>query len=151
MVVANAKDAYIYSVSEKNIQLNLINKLTHIESQFKTINLISDRPGHDAKGYGNKLRGSYSQMTDPKLLKIKHFVKEICQLLENGLVKNCYVGIVANSHFYGLIKQLSSKHLIKHIKFHMDKNYANMEDKQLQPILQNSLNHELKLMFINSI
>lgn len=150
VIVANAKSAYFYCVSERDMQFNLIKKLTHIESQLKVVDLISDRQGHYAKGYGNKLRGSYSQMTNPKLSEIKNFVKEICQFLENGRIENCYASlfIVANPHFYGLIKQLSNKNLIKYIKYYLDKDYANFDPKLLQPILKDSLYHELKLVFI---
>ena len=150
VIVANAKNAYFYCVSERDMRFNLIKKLTHVESQLKIADLISDRQGHYAKGYGNKLRGSYSQMTNPKLSEIKNFVKEICQFLENGRIENCYAGIfiIANSHFYGLIKQLSNKNLIKYIKYYLDKDYANFDPKLLKPILKDSLYHELKLVFI---
>lgn len=151
IIVANAKNAYFYSVYEKNMRFNLIKKLTHIKSQSKKIDLTSDRQGHYAKGYGNKLRGSYTPTNDPKLLEIKHFAKEVCEFLENGRVYNRYVGIiiVADPHFYGLIKQLSNKHVTKYIKYHLGKDYANEESKLVKSKLQNILSQELRLMFIS--
>ena len=156
VIVANAENANIYSISDKKMQFKLIKRLTHIESKLKKTNLVSDRPGHYAKGYGNKLRGSYSRTTDPKLVEIEHFVHEICQFLEKGRVENLYVGliIVANPHLYGLIKQFSNRHLVKYIKDHVAKEYTREytgeQDKILQYKLKTDLSHKLNLIFIST-
>lgn len=150
IVLANAYNAAIYSASERNLEFGLIKKLLHTESKLKEKDLISDKPGHYIKGH-NTIRGSYAETTDHKLLETENFAKEICKELENGRTHNAYKGliIVAEPHFYGLLKKAANSHIGNKIKYHVAKDYTHYSEQELKLELEASLAHQLRLMLIS--
>ncbi len=150
IVIANASISNIYSITEKNRHFTLVKTLFHSESKLKNSDLVSDSPGHFRKG-SNGLRGSYSEADDHKSLEIEGFSKQICTELENGRTSNAYTGliIIAEPHFYGLIKKNCNHHIQDKIKHHLAKDYTHYSTKKLKAELETLLAHEIRLLLIS--
>lgn len=150
VVVASSDSAYFYSVLEQNFHFLLRKSLAHPQSKLKEQALNADKPGHYQKGVG--IKGAYEPPTAHKDLEMELFAKEICQELENGRAANLYQGliIIAEPHFYGLIHRNAPPHVQRLIKFHLPKNYTHYSEQELTHKLQESLSHELRIIFIES-
>jgi protein required for attachment to host cells len=151
VIVGNFDQVYIYSISEKDLQIQLVEKLIHKENKLKKSDLVSDKPGNYAKGFNSNIVGSYGPTTDPKSVEKDNFIKNICKILEKGRNDRMYVGIiiVSEPNFYGLIKQFANKNLIRYIKHHEAKDYCKISEKKIKNIIQTNLYKKIKLIFLN--
>ena len=151
IVLANAKIATIYSVSERSRHFTLIKTIFHDESALKNSDFITDKPGHYLKN-SRELRGSFEKKLNAKDITILRFAKEICDALENGrTAPKPYkaIIIVAEPHFYGLINKQANRYIQEKIKHHLPKDYTHFSSKKLKEELEAVLDHELRLIFLS--
>lgn len=149
VVLANSTLVNFYQVSEKKFRLELVKRIRHTDSKLKEQAFDSDRPGHYQKGFYGK-GGTYAEPAKHKDLEIEGFAKEICKELENERLARAYNGIiiVADAHFYGLIKANATVQVQKMIKFHLLKDYVHYSEKELILELKEVLAHELRNILI---
>ncbi|OGT35016.1 MAG: hypothetical protein A3F11_07360 [Gammaproteobacteria bacterium RIFCSPHIGHO2_12_FULL_37_14] len=112
VVNSNSIVCRIHEFYKKGAKLTLVKELQHPENKLKSGDLTADRPGHYQSSHA--ARGSYSQPSDPKEIKIDNFYREIAKDLDQERCKQSYdeLIIIAPPHLNGLLFQ----HLDKHVK-----------------------------------
>lgn len=75
IIVLNSNQCQFFSYEPRHSEIQLIQSIDHPENKNKKEALISDKPGHYGTYSGTG--GSYEQETDPKDVKINHFLHEV--------------------------------------------------------------------------
>jgi len=151
VVLANARMSTIYSISDKDFHLTLIKTLFHEESTLKNGDFSSDRPGHFLKNTTTGLRGSFEEKNQQKNITIARFARKICDELESGRTAiHSYkaIIIIAEPHFYGLIRTQANRYIQKLIKYHLAKDYTHFSSTKLKKELEDLLAHEVRLFLL---
>jgi protein required for attachment to host cells len=112
IVITDSNTCKFYDYSKEQVELSFLKEIQHIENKLRDIDLTSDKPGHYKSGVS--ARGTYSQPSDPKEIKIESFAMEIAKELDNGRNNHAYHNIIifAPPHINGLL----FKHLNEHVK-----------------------------------
>ncbi len=149
IVVANAAQASIYAMSERDRHFSLVHQLSHEESRLKNQDLVADKSGQfhksDSKG------GSFAENISHKLLEAKHFAHEITTVLEKGRNDHNYTGLilVAEPHFHGLLNHECSGQLKSYIKHHVPKDYTQYPESKLESKIKNLLEREIGALLLS--
>jgi len=145
IVVASAIQASVYEMSERDRHLTLVHKLSHEESRMRNQDLVSDRPGHSAKGR------DFAESISHKLLEAKHFAHDIAEVCEKGRLANAYSSmmVVAEPHFHGMLNKECSTHVQQLIKHHIAKDYTHYSQKKLEDQLKSAWEREIGGLLIS--
>lgn len=140
VLIADASKARLYIMHKARMlqQLNhtknleLIGEFTHSNSRKKNADLVSDRTGEF--GSGGFVESS------AKVKEAEYFAKELLQHIENGRVDNQFrdLIIVAPPTFIGMINKHMPKEVDKLIFKTIEKDYTQLNEKDLE---QSLINH----------
>jgi len=121
ILVANAAHASVYQTENlRTHDAQLFKELEHPDSRKKSIDLVSDRPGHFKTDSG--ARGAFDK-GDPKGQEFENFAIELAEEIKKGKVDGLFekLVVVAAAPFYALLQ----KHLPKNIDvIHIAKDYT---------------------------
>lgn len=130
IVNCNTSTCRIYEY-KKPEHFMLIKEIDHPENKLKNSELSSDKPGRYQTS--SSTRGAYSPDTDPKLVKITEFLKEVAKELDHGRNKQAYrnLVIIASPQTSGLLTQQLNKHVNDLISNHIHKDMIHLTDHEL--------------------
>lgn len=142
LVVFNSNACRIFNYQKKPKALSLITEFSHAENRLRDFDLTSDKPGKYQSNHST--HGTYSQPTDPKEIKIDHFIREIANFLEKNRNLNAYTQliIVSASHTNGLFHKHINKYIEKLIIHTIEKDLIYQSDQELL----NTLTHSEKII-----
>jgi len=129
VMVANASQAKLFSLTRAHERLQLVKELVHPESREKTSNLVSDRSG-SRNGTGH---GTFTQATDPKHHEAELFAQEVTRELDQGLEKKAYdqLILVASPPFVGLLNNRLPGQVRSVLSETIDKDYTRLSATEL--------------------
>lgn len=143
IVTANSNMCRFYHFDKHDVKVDLVKELSHPLNKLKKSEyLTSDKPGHYETG-GSGGGGAFSPHTDPKVVEIDNFAREIARELNQGRNLNAYnhLMIITASHMNGLI----SKHLDKHVKelitHEIQKDVMSLSQHELITFLEKNINN----------
>lgn len=136
VIVANTNICQIYLYYKQENQLILLKTIQHPENKLRDSDITADKPGR-YKSSGPS-RGTFSQETDPKEIKIDQFSREIARELDVGRSKNSYhkLIIIAPPHMKGMMLHHMDKHVKNLITHEIEKDVVHLKDEELLPFLK---------------
>lgn len=131
IVVAESSRARIFAVDSKNQPLIEIDDLVNLASRSMNHDLVSDRPGRNARGSSQH---ALEPHTDPQKLEAQKFAQSISERLEAGRVGGDFndLVIVAPSGFMGLLRQQIGHTTQKLISHTLTKNLIQKSEAQIR-------------------
>jgi protein required for attachment to host cells len=139
ILVSDASRAVLLRTKEKDKPgLNVVGRFEHPDSRARARDLVSDANGRKPVGpppavrvgpHGAWGRPGAEPDTEPKEVEAKRFAHELADVLERGLAAHEYkeLMLVAPPHFLGLLKDVVSEQVSKHIHSTVDKDYTLLE------------------------
>lgn len=117
VVSADSNTCRIYHYQKQPTELTIIKEIVHPENKLKDSEITSDRPGHYQSG--QTAHGTYFPHSDPKVVKIDTFSRQIADELDDARKKQKFdkLILIAAPHMNGLLLQhlnKNVKHLISH-------------------------------------
>jgi protein required for attachment to host cells len=142
VLVTDSAICRLYDYNRNPEQLVLVKEIKHPENRLKDTDLTSDRPGHFKSGANN--RGSFSQETDPKEVKIEEFARDIDKVLDHGRVTQAFTKliIIAPPHMSGLLFQHINKHVKELVTHSIKKDIPNLAERELLAFLHKHTGHQ---------
>ncbi len=136
LLVGNASRARLFETQARPKTLTLIKEFLHPPSREKGDELASDRSGHyqaEAVGMEGTTHGAFNEAVTPKEYEHTRFAMELAKELNTGRTKNSFnnLMIVASPHFHGLLNQHMNSHVSKMVSTHLNKDYTDLEEKEL--------------------
>jgi protein required for attachment to host cells len=131
ILIANASFARLYANHGLKKGLQLVKEFAHPQSRGKGLDLVTDRPGHNA-GAGNG-HGSFIPATDPKQNEANRFALELAKELEKGRAEQFYdrLILVASAPFIGLLNNRFSNHVRSMITDTVERDYTRFTPQEL--------------------
>lgn len=147
IVIANASDAFFYSLDEEafekgKIKIKLISSYNHPQSRQKDSELITDRAGRFASDHARFIGpGSYKTPTEPKKHEADVFAKKIIGELEDARTANYFqkLILIVPPNFHGLLNKHSNKNIHNLIAMTIEKDYTKTPSKKLNAYLEQHL------------
>jgi protein required for attachment to host cells len=139
VVIANRSEAKIYHYDLKSKNLELMKEILHPESKMKISEIMADEAGRYQKSLSPN-KGTYEPHTDAKTIEEEKFARDLAHFIENTTKKNNNkIVIIAPNHFQNFIKNNLSKPVLNKVEDFYDKNYVNLETKNLEKHLSKLL------------
>ncbi|OGV50035.1 MAG: hypothetical protein A3F46_06025 [Legionellales bacterium RIFCSPHIGHO2_12_FULL_42_9] len=144
IITANSNHCCIYDYHHKKNQLKLIKKFDHPENRLKNAELLTDRPGHYQSGHSN--RGAFSQASDPGLVNIDNFARELAHELDEERNHHDYTELVLvmPPQMEGYLSQHMTKQVKELVKHVIQKNMMHCTERELLHYLQDHLEENRK-------
>jgi len=140
IVTANTNLYRIYHYDKNPEKIALVKEVNHPENKLKKGDfLTSDKPGkYQTDGTGG---GSYSPRTDPKVVEIDNFSREIALELNHGRTANAYSNLIVimPPHMHGLLSEHLDKHVKALIKKEIQKDVTHLAHNELLEFLKTNL------------
>lgn len=136
VLITNTNDCRIYKFERKPVTLSLIQEIQHPENKLKEQDLVSDRPGH--YNTSGTSRGSYSEQTSHKEIRLEEFAREIAAILESGRLHKHYEKLIiaAPAKIYGFLRKQINPSIEKLICNHISKDLMQLKQHELLEYLQ---------------
>jgi protein required for attachment to host cells len=137
ILVSNASQARILAGQDATRAFSLVEEFSHPQSREKGIDVLSDRPGRVLQRTGLGERSAMEPDQTPREIEAEHFARALAERLERGLQDHAFsrLAIVAPPHFLGLLRQQLSKDVEKHLVVSLDKDYTQVEPRELPDLL----------------
>lgn len=138
VVNTNSSACHIYDYQKSPTQLTLIKELSHPQNRHKKSDyLTSDKAGR----YKTEMSAAsgWEPHTDPKVVEIEKFSREIAKELDHGRNQHNYekLIVIAPPHMSGV--------LLEHLNKHVKELIVNTIQKDLQHLSKNELLDFLKI------
>lgn len=127
---------------DKPHKLSLLKEISHPENKLKDSELTSDKPGRYKSG--SSAHGTYSQDTDPKMIKIVEFYREIARELDQGRTNNHYkqIILISSAQTSGILFQHLNKHVKELISKAIHKDLLHLSEQELLDFLKENIKYQ---------
>lgn len=131
IVVAESSRARIFAVDSKHQPLIEIDDLVNPASRVMNHDLVSDRPGRNARGGTQHVMVPHS---DPQKNEAQRFAQSVSERLEAGRISGDFndLVIVAPSGFMGMLRQQIGHTTQKLISHSLTKNLIQKSEAQIR-------------------
>ena len=137
VINSNTNHCRIYHYHKTPASLTLLKEIDHPEARGKSGDfLTSDKQG--AYIAGNAAHGTYSPHTDPKMVEVEKFSREIAHELTHARNVNSFekLIIISPSRMSGLLMNQLDKHVKQAVSHHIQKDLVHLSAKELLDYLK---------------
>lgn len=141
VINSNSNTCRIYEYNKHHAKLNLIKEIQHPENKLHNIDMVTDRSGRYKSNGG--AHGAYAPPSDPKDVKIDHFMRDLARELNQERNKNSYekLIVIAPAHMNGLLMQHIDKHVKDLIIANLNKDLIHLNNHELLSVLESTPNY----------
>jgi len=148
VLVADGSRATLLATDLRFARAEVLRQLDHPESRAKGMDLMADDRGRTAVGTkATGRRAGVAPSTPPKEVEVEKFSRELGEMLRLAHARHEYgaLVLVAPPHFLGRLRGDLSRPVAACVRAELDKDYTQMNTRDLLAALRKQLADELPL------
>jgi len=134
ILIADASDAKIYSMSGPNKPLELVREISNPQGRLLTQELVTDGPGRFNKSGSPGTRSAADPDTTAHEEVAREFARKLAAILRQEAERNSYhsLSIAASAHFLGILRELLAKDVEQRLRATLPRDLKNIPAAQLR-------------------